>query len=180
MKIVWRNPNSIDRASFLIVKTLAVEQPDHLRVFYRSSRGPGALGTIFALLVNRDAVSLVRHNPSVNHSVSFECQPAALRDSKIGETLHSTAPRILNAFASQCGQIFHGPLRVGKGSRKESQSKCKAKAQFAKTSVSPPWKSPRRAPRFRRDFFNLPPRGSRCRRPGRNHPPNSPATDRNR
>ena len=57
MKIVWRNPNPIDRKSFSIVKTSAVEQPDELRVFYRSSRGPGALGTIFELLVNRDAVS---------------------------------------------------------------------------------------------------------------------------
>jgi hypothetical protein len=56
MKIVWRNPNSIDRTSFLIMKALAVEQPDELRVFYRSSRGPGALGTIFELLVNRDGV----------------------------------------------------------------------------------------------------------------------------
>ena len=57
MKIVWRNPNSINRMSFLIVKTLALEHPDELRVFYRSSRGPGALGTLFELLVNRDAVS---------------------------------------------------------------------------------------------------------------------------
>lgn len=57
MKIVWRNPNSINRTSFSIVKTLAMEQPDELRVFYRSSRGPGVLGTIFELLVNRDAVS---------------------------------------------------------------------------------------------------------------------------
>ena len=57
MKIVWRNPNLINRTSFSIVKTLAVEQPDELRVLYRSSRGPGALGTIFELLVNRDAVS---------------------------------------------------------------------------------------------------------------------------
>jgi hypothetical protein len=57
MKIVWRNPNPINRTSFSIVKTLAVEQPDELRVFYRSSRGLGALGTIFVLLVNRDAVS---------------------------------------------------------------------------------------------------------------------------
>jgi hypothetical protein len=57
MKIVWRNPNSIDRTSFLIVKRLAVGQPDKLRVFYRSCRGPGAFGTIFELLVNRDAVS---------------------------------------------------------------------------------------------------------------------------
>jgi hypothetical protein len=57
MKIVWRNPNPIYRTSFSIVKTLAVEQPDELRVFYRSSRGPGALGTILELLVNREAVS---------------------------------------------------------------------------------------------------------------------------
>jgi hypothetical protein len=128
MKIAWHNPNPINRTSLSIMKTLAVEQPDELRVFYRSSRGPGALGTIFELLVNRDAVSLVRHNPSVNHLVSFECQPAALRDSKIEETLRSTAHRILNAFASQCGQIFHGPSPAGKASRKESQSKCKAKA----------------------------------------------------
>jgi hypothetical protein len=121
MKIAWHNPNPIDVKSFSIMKTLTVEQPDELRAFYRSSRGRWTLGTIFELLVNRDAVSPVRHNPSVNHLGSFECQPAAPRDSKIGETLYSTAHRILNAFASQCGQIFHGPLRAGKGSRKESQ-----------------------------------------------------------
>jgi len=57
MKIVWRNPNSMNSMSFSIVKTLAVEQPDELRVFYRSSRGLGALGTLFELLVNRDAIS---------------------------------------------------------------------------------------------------------------------------
>jgi hypothetical protein len=57
VKIVWRNPTPINRTSFSIVKTLAVEHPDELRVFYRSSRGPGALGTIFELLINRDAVS---------------------------------------------------------------------------------------------------------------------------
>jgi hypothetical protein len=59
MKIVWRNPNPINRTSFSIVKTLAVEQPDELRVFYSSSRlrGLGALGTIFELLINRDALS---------------------------------------------------------------------------------------------------------------------------
>jgi hypothetical protein len=57
MKIVWRNPSPLNRTSFSIVKRLAVEQPADLRVFYRSSRGPGALGTIFELLVNRDAVS---------------------------------------------------------------------------------------------------------------------------
>ena len=55
MNIVWRNPNPINRTSFSIVKTLAVEHPNELRVFYRSSRGPGA--TIFELLLNRDAVS---------------------------------------------------------------------------------------------------------------------------
>ena len=57
MKIVWRNPNPINRTPFSIVKTMAVEQPAELRVFYRSSRGPGALGTMFELLVNRDARS---------------------------------------------------------------------------------------------------------------------------
>ena len=57
MKIVWRNPTPINRTSFSIVKTMAVEQPAELRVFYRSSRGPGALGTMFELLVNRDARS---------------------------------------------------------------------------------------------------------------------------
>jgi len=57
MKIVWRNPNPIYCTSFSIVKTLAVEHPDESRVFYRSSRGQGALGTIFELLVNRDGVS---------------------------------------------------------------------------------------------------------------------------
>jgi hypothetical protein len=128
MKIVWRNPNPIDRTSFSIVKTLAVEQADESWVFYRSSRGRWALSNLFELLVNRDAASLVRRNRSVNHLASFERQPAAHRDSKIVETLHSTAHRILNAFASQCGRIFHRPLRAGKGSRKESQSKCEGKA----------------------------------------------------
>ena len=57
MKIVWRNPNPIIPPSFSIVKTLAIERPDTLRVFYRSSSGVGGLGTMFELLVNRDAVS---------------------------------------------------------------------------------------------------------------------------
>lgn len=70
MKIVWRNPNPINRTSFSIVKTLAVEQPDELRVFYRSSRGPGALAPYLSY---RSTVtrSLARHDPNVNHSVSF-------------------------------------------------------------------------------------------------------------
>jgi hypothetical protein len=128
VKIVWRNPNLINRTSFSIMKTLAVEQRDELWVFYGSSRGPGELGAIFELLVNRDAVSLVRRNRNVNRLLSFERPLAALRDSKIVGKLHSTVRRILNSFASQCGQIFHRPLRAGKGSRKESQSKYKAKA----------------------------------------------------
>lgn len=57
MKIVWRNPNQIYRTSFSILKTFAVEHPAELRVFYRSTRGQEALGTIFELLVNRDGVS---------------------------------------------------------------------------------------------------------------------------
>jgi hypothetical protein len=69
MNIVWCNPNPINRTSLSILKKLAVEQPDELRVFYISSRGPGALGPIFELrsIVTR---SLARHNPSVNHSLS--------------------------------------------------------------------------------------------------------------
>jgi hypothetical protein len=49
MKIVWRNPNPINRTSFSIVKTLPVEQADEMRVLYRSSKGAGALGTIYAV-----------------------------------------------------------------------------------------------------------------------------------
>jgi hypothetical protein len=57
MKIVWRNPNPINRTSFSILKALTVEHPHALRVFYRSSRGLGALGTLFEVVVNRDAVA---------------------------------------------------------------------------------------------------------------------------
>lgn len=56
MKIVWRNPNPINPTLFSIVKTLTIEQTDTLRVFYLSSTGVGVLGTMFELLVNRDAV----------------------------------------------------------------------------------------------------------------------------
>lgn len=56
MRIVWHNPNRINRTSFSIVKTLAIEHSDELRVFYRSSRSPGGIGTLFELRVNRDAV----------------------------------------------------------------------------------------------------------------------------
>lgn len=57
MKIVWRNPNPLDPTPFSIVKTLAMEQPDTLRVFYLSSRGLEEFGTVFELLINRDVVS---------------------------------------------------------------------------------------------------------------------------
>jgi hypothetical protein len=57
MKIVWRNPNPMNGTSFSILKALTVEHPDELCVFYSSFRGPDALGTLFELLVNRDAVS---------------------------------------------------------------------------------------------------------------------------
>ena len=43
------SPNPINRTSFSIVKTLALEQPDEMRVFYRRSKGAGALGTIYAV-----------------------------------------------------------------------------------------------------------------------------------
>ena len=42
-------PNPIRRTSFSIVKTLTLEQPDEMRVFYRRSKGAGALGTIYAV-----------------------------------------------------------------------------------------------------------------------------------
>ena len=57
MKIVWRNPNHINSTSWLVEKTSSVEQESKLRVFYHSSRGPGALGTLFELLVNRHVPS---------------------------------------------------------------------------------------------------------------------------
>ena len=56
MRLVWRNPNQIDRTSFSIVKTLAIEHSGELRVFYRSSRGSGGIGVLFELRVNRNAV----------------------------------------------------------------------------------------------------------------------------
>jgi hypothetical protein len=41
MKIVWHNTNPINRTSFSIVKTLAVAQPDELRVFLSKLQRPG-------------------------------------------------------------------------------------------------------------------------------------------
>jgi hypothetical protein len=57
MKIVWRNPNPIDRKRFSIARREAVEQGGKVLVFYQSSSGLGALGTIFELLANRRIVS---------------------------------------------------------------------------------------------------------------------------
>ena len=57
MKVVWRNPNPIDRKGPSIARTASVERAGKVLVFYRSLFGLGALGTIFELLVNRPAVS---------------------------------------------------------------------------------------------------------------------------
>lgn len=53
MKIVWRNPNPIDSKRPSIARTASVEQAGNLLVFYRSSSGLGALGTILELVVYR-------------------------------------------------------------------------------------------------------------------------------
>jgi hypothetical protein len=57
MKVFWRNPDPINRTSFSIVKTFAVEHPVELRVFLSQFRRSGVLGTILELLINRDKVS---------------------------------------------------------------------------------------------------------------------------
>jgi hypothetical protein len=57
MKIVWRNPNPIEHKGPSITRTASMEKAGKMVVFYRSSSGLGALGTIFELLVNRRAVS---------------------------------------------------------------------------------------------------------------------------
>src|SRR4029077_1047611 len=62
--------------------------------------------------------------------------------------------------------------KPAKGSWRNRNQDVKGKRKFARTSASPPSKSPWLAPRFRRDFFNSPPRGSERTRPGRNLPPN--------
>ena len=56
MKIVWRNPNWIERKALSIARTTAVEQAGKVLVFYRSCSGGGSLDTIFELIVNRRAV----------------------------------------------------------------------------------------------------------------------------
>ena len=57
MKIVWHNPNPIESKGPSISRTASVERAGKVRVFYRSSSGLGALGTVFELLLNRQAVS---------------------------------------------------------------------------------------------------------------------------
>jgi hypothetical protein len=116
MKIVWRNPNPINRTSFSIVKTLAVEHPGELRVFYRSSRGPGALGTLFELMVKCDAV--------------WSAATAALPDCKVEETLHSSH------WALDKEHCLSWPLQAAKGSWRDRNRDAKAKEQFAKTFAS--------------------------------------------
>ena len=57
MKIVWRNPYLIEYKGPSIARTASMERAGKVLVFYRSSSGLGALGTIFELLVNRCTVS---------------------------------------------------------------------------------------------------------------------------
>ena len=52
MKIVWRNPNPIVPKSVCIIKTGRAEEAGQVQLFYRSSPGPGVLGTEFELRVN--------------------------------------------------------------------------------------------------------------------------------
>jgi hypothetical protein len=93
MKIVWRNPNLINRTSFSIVKTLAVEQPDELRCSIAAPRAQGHLAPYpsYSSIVTR---SLVRHDSSVHHSVSFSMPRLRI----------TVRPDLSPAFASQEGQ----------------------------------------------------------------------------
>ncbi len=52
MKIVWRNPNKIVSKKVSIMKTGRLEAAGQVQLFYRSSAGPGILGTEFELRVN--------------------------------------------------------------------------------------------------------------------------------
>jgi hypothetical protein len=56
MKIVWRSPNPIVRTEPSLARTASMEKAGKMLVFYRSSSGLGALGTMFELLVTRRAV----------------------------------------------------------------------------------------------------------------------------
>jgi hypothetical protein len=53
MKIIWHNPKKITSKGASIVKTGWLETEDDLQFFYRSTHGPGILGTMFELRVNR-------------------------------------------------------------------------------------------------------------------------------
>jgi hypothetical protein len=63
------------------------------------------------------------------------------------------------------------PLQVAECSWRNRDQDAKAKHNSRRRLLRRP-KSPWRAPRFRRDFFNSLPRGSERRRPGRNPAPN--------
>ena len=74
--------------------------------------------------------SLARHDPNVNHSVSF-----------LMPTRSPQGGQIFDAFASQEGFAI-----------KRQRQKRSSRRHFASLT----WKSPWRAPRFRPDFFNFP------------------------
>jgi hypothetical protein len=52
MKIVWRNPSRVISKRVSIIKTGRLEAAGQVQLFYRSSAGPGILGTEFELRVN--------------------------------------------------------------------------------------------------------------------------------
>ena len=52
MKIVWRNPSRVVSKRVSIIKTGRLEAAGQVQLFYRSSAGPGILGTEFELRVN--------------------------------------------------------------------------------------------------------------------------------
>jgi hypothetical protein len=53
MKIVWRNPNKTILKKVSIIRTGRLEAAGQVQQFYRSSSGPGIIGTEFELRVNR-------------------------------------------------------------------------------------------------------------------------------
>ena len=113
MKIVWCNPNSINRRSFVIVKTLAVEQPDEWRVFYRSSRGPGHLARYLSFWSTVTS-SLGRHNPSANHRIPNQagCDGKAVASPRIPTT---PAHGLFEGRRRIDWVFVRGPLRASSG-----------------------------------------------------------------
>jgi len=53
MKIVWRNPDKAVSKKVSVTRTGRLEVAGQVQQFYRSSSGPGVLGTEFELRVNR-------------------------------------------------------------------------------------------------------------------------------